>query len=77
MEVPIRAALAFICMGVGIGAVLKYVIDLFRMRNCDRFDNFDEAHVAFLRENPGGTMYELDDWLFKRVFGGRKNKEAK
>lgn len=77
MEVPIRAVLAFIAEGVGIGIVVARVWAFFTMRNCDRFDNFDEAHVAFLRENPGGTMYELDDWLFKRVFGGHKHKEAK
>ena len=77
MEVPIRAALAFVSVGVGIGIVVARVWAFLTMRNCDRFDNFDEAHVAFLRENSGGTMYELDDWLFKRVFGSRKNKEKK
>lgn len=68
MEVPIRAVLAFISLGVGIGIVVARVWAFFTMRNCDRFYNFDEAHMAFLRENPAGTMYELDDWLFERVF---------
>lgn len=77
MEVPIRAVLAFVSVGVGIGIVVARVWAFFTMRNCDRFNNFDEAHVAFLRENPVGTMYELDDWLFKRVFGSRRNKEKK
>jgi len=77
MQVPINAVLAFVSVGIGIGIVVARVWAFFTMRNCDRFDSFDEAHVAFLRENPEGTMYELDDWLFKRVFGSPKNNEAK
>jgi len=77
MEVQLSAVLAFVVVGVGIGIVVARVWAFFTMRNCDRFDSFDEAHVEFLRENPGGTMYDLDDWLFKRVLRGRKGKKAK
>lgn len=77
MELTISNPIVVLLLGVGIGIVVARVWSFFTMRNCDRFDNFDEAHVAFLRENPAGTMYELDDWLFERVFGSRKNKEAK
>lgn len=77
MELTISNPAVVLLLGVGIGIVVARVWAFFTMRNCDRFDNFDEAHVAFLRENPAGTMYELDDWLFKRVFGSRRDKEKK